>query len=238
MPKDYLKDFRKKRKYAFDVRYDPLSIAADRRGFAVNILHEKFKKKMEHWRIENVAVKILDDLNKPLKQLIISHLNSVLIYEDPDTMEEFFDDTKRFIESIYEIYSEGLGNIKRIGVRFVSIFEFKNYSNFDEVFKRVMEIYFSPKLPLSISPIDCRAVLNHEFGQIELGPVKKDELFVKESFIKPDINVPDVGFAVDVDSFAKDIKSNNSSDLCDAFKKVFELSQATEHELVNAFIVE
>ncbi len=238
MPKDFLRDYRKKSKYVFEVRYDPLSIAADRRGFAINNLHKKFQKKMGHWQILNVAVKILDDLNKPLKQLIISHLNSILIYEDPDTMEEFFDDTKRFIESIYEIYSEGLGNIKRIGVRFTSIFEFKDYSNFDEVFKRVMESYFSPKLPLSINPIDCRAVLNHEFGQIDLGPVKKDELFVKDSFIKSDVNVPDVGLGVDIDSFVKDIKANNSSELFEAFKKVFELSQATEQELVTDFLGE
>ncbi len=46
MPKDFFKDNRKKSKYSFEVRYDPLSIAADKRGLAVNILHKKFQKKM------------------------------------------------------------------------------------------------------------------------------------------------------------------------------------------------
>lgn len=234
MAKDEYRKFRKKSRFILEVRYEPLLQAFDSRGRLLETLHPIFKKKMEHWRIENVAVHLADDFKEPSKQISVDHLRSLIIYEDPDSLEEFHNDAKRFIKKLYELFPEGMKNIKRLGVRFISIFDLPEFKDYKDIFQKIMATFFSPNLPYSLKFNDCRAVLTHETGTINVGPVKSDENWVKEIFSKPEENVPPAGFGLDIDSYAKTLECNSSTDLAGSYKTVFGLTVASEIETLQS----
>ena len=74
----------------------------------------------------------------------------------------------------------------------------------------------------------------HENGAINVGPVKEDEIWVKQSFLLPDRNTPSFGLGVDVDSYATSLKFGSDSLIAKNINAVFELTKATESEVVNS----
>ena len=234
MAKDELGKYRSKSRFVLEVRYEPLLQAFDRRGVLLETLHPIFKKKMGHWRSENVAVHLADDFKSPSKQITVDHLRSIIVYEDPGSLEEFHNDADKFLKNVKLVFPEGLVNIKRLGVRFINIFEMPSYGSYDEVFNKCLKTFFAPNLPLSLKFNDCGAILEHDSGRISVGPTKQDENWAKEMFSKNEDNVPKFGFGVDVDSYAKEVKCNSTSDLITSFKTVFGLTLAAENELVQA----
>jgi len=234
MAKDEIGKFRVKSKFILEARYEPLLQAFDRRGKILETLHPLFKKKMEHWRTENVAVHLADDFKSPSKQITVDHLRSLFIYEDPGSLEEFNNDAERFLRKLHEVYPEGLNTIKRLGVRFISIFELPDYKEYKDVFKKIMETFFSPNIPLTLHLTDCRAVLEHEAGTINVGPVKQEENWVKEMFSRWEDGIPKIGFGVDIDSCAKNVEISSASELTSTYKSVFNLTVAAENETVQA----
>lgn len=234
MAKDEYGKYRSKSRFILEMRYEPLLQAFDRRGKLLETLHPIFKKKMEHWRSENVAVHLADDFKSPSKQITVDHLRSLIIYEDPGSLEEFYNDAEKLIKNVNLVFPEGLINIKRMGVRFISIFELPGYESYEEVFKKFMETFFLPSLPLSLKFKDCSAILEHDSGRVNVGPAKQDENWVKEMFSKNEDNVPKFGFGVDIDSYAKEVECKSPSDLVSSYKTVFGLTVAVENELVQA----
>lgn len=234
MAKDKFGKNRSKSRFILEIRYEPLLQAFDRRGKLLETLHPIFKKKMEHWRTENVAVHLADDFKSPSKQITVDHLRSLIIYEDPGSLEEFANDADKFIRKLHEVFPDGLTNIKRLGVRFISIYELPSYDTYEDVLTKVMKTFFVAQLPLSLKFKDCNATFEHESGRINVGPAKQDENWVKQMFSRNEENIPKFGFGVDIDSYAKEVECNSSTNLISSYKTVFGLTVASENELIQA----
>jgi hypothetical protein len=234
MAKDEFGKHRSKSRFVLEIRYEPLIQAFDRRGALLEKLLQNFRKKMEHWRTENVAVHLADDFNSPSKQITVDHLRSLIIYEDPGSLEEFLNDSERFIRIVSEVFPGKLTRVKRIGVRFISVFELPGYGTYEDVFTKFMQTFFASQLPSSLRFKDCSIVLEHESGRIGAGPAKQDENWVKGIFSKSEENMPKFGFGIDIDSYAKEVECSSQENLVASFKTVFDLTVATENELIQA----
>ena len=125
---------------------------------------------------QNVAVHMADNFDSPTKQISIDHLRTLIIYEDPDTVEEFKNDCKKLIKGLYEVFPKGVSEIKRVGIRFISIFSLPGFSSFQDVFKKIKSTFFKDNIGLSLTIIDCLVSLKHDHGNIILGPVNKKSL--------------------------------------------------------------
>lgn len=236
MSKDEIGKYRSKSRFIFELRYDPILGAFDKRGLILETINSLFKKKIGHWKVENIAVHFANDFTTPTKQISIDHLKSLIIYEDPDSLEEFYNDADRLLKALVKIFPNDIKIITRIGMRFINIFEFPGYNNFTEVHKKIKETYLIQDLPLSLNIKDCRIVLEHETGTINIGPAKENEKWTQQMFADNNNKIPKFGFGIDIDSYAKDIECPQKSDLFNALRTTFDLTIATENEIAKSFL--
>jgi hypothetical protein len=73
---------------------------------------------------------------------------------------------------------------------------------------------------------------------LNIGPIKKDEAWVKQTFSQPERNVPLFGFGIDIDSHATSIEIARESDIPRSISAIFDLTKATESEVVSSFMEE
>ncbi|WP_031434874.1 hypothetical protein [Methylomarinum vadi] len=73
---------------------------------------------------------------------------------------------------------------------------------------------------------------------IALGPIKEDEAWVKQTFSLPEKNVPSFGLGVDIDSHASNIEIASDSQIAKSISAIFDLTKATESEVVTSFMEE
>lgn len=235
MAKDELSKLRQKKRLVFEVRYDPIIKTFDQRGKILDALFSKFKAKAPLWRVSNVEIQIMDDLNLPLRYFSVDHLTSRIVYEDPGTIQEFYDDTTRFIESLYDVFQTDLMELNRVGVRFVSIFQLPRLKSFQEVLEKIKTIFYNQNLPVSINLTDCKTTLKHDAGHIMIGPVRKDEDWVNQTFTLLNQNIPQFGLGVDIDSFVTNVRCNDQNQIHEIFSSVYQLTTATEREIILPF---
>jgi len=238
MPSDDLRKCRKKHRYAFEFRYPPLIQAFDRRGKILENIHPSFINKIPHWDTKNVAVHFKNILEgAPTRQIFIDHHRTFLTYENDTTdvsFDEFYQDSKKLINKFFTVFPDNIENIKRVGVRLTSMFETRNFNNYADVIRKVKGTFFTNTFPMSKKITDFHISFKHEFGFILIGPVIKDDEWLKNTFTNTDTgNIPDYGLALDVDSFLKDISPH---DLEKVFVDVFNASIEIEKEFVASII--
>lgn len=238
MAKDDLLDFRAKKKYVFEWRYQPILESFDKRGLLLQKLNNTFKQKISHWKVSNIEVQLMDEPGRPSKIISADHKTSRMIYEDPGSLHEFNDDAKKFITILYETYGERSLDIIRVGVRFQSIFTFPKYKTFETILCKLREVFINPSCPLTINISDCQFIFNHESGHILIGPVRNEEQWIMENFLIPDKHAPAVGLGVDIDSFALQTSISSSDDLYNIFSTVEQLTLTAEKEIIMPFITE
>lgn len=234
MAKDKLVRHRAKSRLILELRYPPLLQAFDKRGALLEALSNQFKHKMDDWHTDNVTVNLFDDRTAPRHQISVDHRHCVLAYEDPGTIQEFYDDGKRLIQLLDKIFPSHWNAIDRIGVRFISILRDDSFASFTSINEKVMNTFFIPRVPLSLTITDCQAVLEHETGRVCIGPVRKGEAWALSMFTLPDTKVPDIGFGVDVDSYVSNPKIESTSEIVKLFYTVFEQTVLTEQEVATA----
>jgi hypothetical protein len=232
MGSDKFNDFRKVAKYILEIRYQPLTQIFDRRGKALESIHNPFKSKMPQWRMQNPDITISDNFEKETKQLAMTHLRSSIVYTNPATQQEFIDDAKKFLNLFSDTFPE-LSSLRRIGFRSISIFTRNDINSFDYAFNKIKSSFLHPSLPSSLSFNDCRVSLNHSNGMINIGPTKNTEPWVTENFPNSSESIPDFGYGIDIDSFAIDLQIKNTQDLLNAFTAVTELTFSSEIEVLE-----
>lgn len=193
---------------------------------------------MKFWRTGYVEVQMADDFDRPLKQASIDHVRSVIVYEDPGSLEEFYNDARHFLELLYQVFPTELRVISRVGVRSISVLEATGCSDFKGAFDRVMASFFSAQSHLELRITDCQAILDHEAGKVVVGPVREGQLWLKQSFSVPDRNVPPIGFGVDIDSFKTDAACESSAEASKVFSDVLNMTLSTEDQVAALLIVE
>lgn len=234
MSKDELQSHRSNFRFIFELRYDPLVQLFDKKGMLLKSLIKKFGSKLKIWKMQGEELFLIDNNEIPLKQMFISHQRCSLNYENVDSLQEFCDDAINLTRELNEIFPEK-NNILRLGIRFISILKTQGYSDFNAVHKKVLETFFVEKLPFSIPITDCKAIFTHETGTIHIGPVKRDEQWVKQNFFDGHISI-DFGIGIDVDSYAKNLGELNFLEISTAFNSVLNLTLASEKEMVSSVI--
>lgn len=230
---DVFKDRRKKVRYILELRYPPLVNIFDKRGEILNKIHPIFKSKMEHWRVLNSQVIIADSFSDIItKQLAVGHIKSSISYEDPSTLQEYIDDSHRFLKELKKIFPELIG-LSRLGFRIISILEDKNSNNFQDIRDKIKNRFLAKPFPSKIDFNDLRITLTGEQFNITIGPVKEGEDWIKNVFSSPFKEILEFGIGIDVDSYVKDIDCSNERDLINAINKIQALSLAIESDLIK-----
>jgi hypothetical protein len=233
--KDPLNESRIKSKFILEIRYPPLVTIFDKRGKILENIYPHFKMKAKHWNVDNAQVLITDDLGKNSRQFIINHLKASITYEDSNSRSEFIDDCINFIKLLYEVFPE-INTLNRIGFRSICIFRNKNAKTFSDVFSSIKSKFISPTLPLKLNYNDFNLNFTHETCNVHIGPVKEGEDWIKTYFIHTDKNIPKFGIGFDIDSFAKDLSSKNSTDFISAFDALNDLSTSVESEMLSGLV--
>jgi len=232
--KDNLKDIRKKVKYVLELRYPPLVNVFDKRSEILNKIHPIFKSKMEHWIVQNSQVIIANSFSIMTKQLAVGHLKSSISYEDPSTLQEYIDDSHRFLNELKKVFPELVG-LSRLGFRIISILEDKKSKNFREVSDKIRNQFLANPFPSKINFNDLKIILTGEQFNLSIGPIKKGEDWIKSIFSNSLEGIPEFGIGIDVDSYVKDIDCSNERDLINAINKIQILSFSIETDLIQSF---
>lgn len=236
MAADAIHDRRIKSRMTMEMRYEPAIHAFDRRGEILDVVHSAFRSKMEHWRVQNVEVVMADDFETTTRIAQISHLRSSISYEDPNTRQEFIDDSLRFIDCMCRVFPEGLGTIKRLGFRSLSVLSWQECRSVDCCYELVRSKFLSPELPLSLSFTDCGVILQNESTRVYVGPFQKDEDWARQTFSRPSVNVPEFGIGLDVDCYALALSYGSSGDLRKAARALQDLALAVETEVCGGLL--
>jgi len=233
--KDNLKDIRKKVKYILELRYPPLVNVFDKKGEILNKIFPIFKSKMEQWRVQDSQVIIADSFSIMTKQLAIGHLKSSISYEDPSTLQQYIDDSHRFLKELKKFFPE-LAEVSRLGFRVISIFEDRGSKNFQDISNKIRNKFLANPFPSKIDFNDLRIVLTGEQFNLTIGPVKKREDWIINVFSNPLEGTPEFGIGIDVDSYVKDIDCSNEQDLVNALIKIQTLSFLIEKDLIQGVL--
>lgn len=232
---DKFKDYRKACKYVMELRYPPIVQSFDRRGRILEVIHSQFKSKIEHWRVQNVQVHMYDNETNPLKQIVISHKQCSIIYNNPVTQQEFIDDANNFLRKFYSVFPE-MNMVSRLGFRTISAFSAKEKMDFVDVYAKVSKQLLNNLIPSTLDFIDFRVQLNHSNGIIQIGPFKKEEEWVSFNFGEVGDDFPENGYAIDIDSFDTGIEIKADSDLIRAFSILREITFNCENEFMKDLI--
>lgn len=234
MSKDILTKVRKKNKFIFEIKYQGMTKLIDNRGKIITELTEEFKNKVSHWRLNNLKIEVLDDLNDPLRILNVDHLSSRLMYEDAGSIEEFKNDSKKFIKKLYNFFYGDLNKISRIGIRFNCIYSNDGFASYEDVQTKINEIFLNPQFSLSIKPSDISIKLAHSNGFFVIIPFSKEDPLIDTPF-QSESNIPAYGLFLDIDSYATDIECPTPEKLYDAFLKVANVTIELEKEILGKF---
>ncbi len=211
--------------------------AFDRRGQILETIHQPFKSKMEHWRVQNVEVTMADDFDHASRAITVSHLRSAITYEDPDSHQEFLDDSRKFLELLHETFPTDLGNIARMGFRSLSVLKWDDRcKSYEDCNSLIRDKFFNPTLPLSLQFDDCGAILMNDSTRVYIGPFKKGEDWEKKSFARPVETDQEFGIGLDVDCYATKLKCDSVIELKKACRTLQDLSLAVESEIVEGLL--
>jgi len=235
---DQIAKSRVKSRHIFEVRYTPLHQIFDSKGKLIEAIEKDFKEKLPHWRLQNVPVQFSDDFDSPKKQIHADHLRTSFLYEDPGSISEFYDDSKKYFKIFFSVFPDAFSKIKRVGHRRISVFSLPGMKSYDDCLSLIISTFYSGNTKLSFKFSDCRFTFVHELGQATIGPVKKGEPWLKEFFSLPELNVPNFGIGLDVDSAAINPKLSDLESFRSTASAASALSDKIEEEVFRSFKAE
>lgn len=218
------------RKIIIELRYDPKPIFLDVKGSLIQKIESLKLFPESHWGIGESAVKLSDSNKNELERNRIHvELNRLSFLSTKiDSINDYY---SKF-ESIHKVAKEVLGEfeISRIGCRIQGSYKCKS-TDFKELLSN-FEKSFPNKLFLEHFPVkDLRFQVNYQNGMYHVGPVGKNDPFLRNEFTHPDRN-ENVGIGLDTDNFllrTSSDKLNGTSKI----KDVFTASLAVEKSMVE-----
>lgn len=227
--KDNIKgEFIKNRKLIIEVRYSPNPKILDERGALINKLVDSNIISNPHWELGGANITVSDkaDQKQSRKKIFIDIHRMSYISTSQDTNASFF----ASFEKAYKVFKETISdfNIKRIGCRVQGTYSCasKEYKTIIEKFKA----HFPSQFLLEEFPAqDLRFQLVYQNGMYNIGPVHKDDQFLKQEF-SFDEKIEHIGFGIDTDNYM--LKENSEQIIKDSsIKDVFMTSLSVEKSL-------
>lgn len=229
--KDNIKrEFIKNRKLIIEVRYSPNPRILDERGALINKIVDSNIILNPHWELGGANITVSDkaDQKQSRKRVFIDINRMSYISTSKDTNASFF----AAFEKAYKAFKETINdfNITRIGCRVQGTYSCtsKEYETIIDKFKT----HFPSQFLLEEFPAqDLRFQLVYQNGMYHIGPIRKDDQFLKQEFSFDD-RVEHIGFGIDTDNYVLKEKSDQSIK-DSAIKDVFMTSLSVEKSLFD-----
>lgn len=216
------------RKIVIEVRYEPNPTVIDSRGTLVKKLIDSNLIANAQWELGIGEIKITDSLNANVsRQLIYADLHRLtIISSKKETNESFF----HFVEKVFNIFKVVITTftIIRIGCRIQGTYQAKS-TDYAQIVNGFKNLFPSQILLEDYNIKDLRFQLNYQNGQYNIGPVSKEDPFIKTEFPFDDAS-KNTGFAIDTDNFV--IRSKEKEKINDSvIKDVYITSLSIEKSL-------
>lgn len=218
------------RKIVIEIRYEPNPSVIDSRGSLVKKLVEAKLIPDAQWELGIGEIKLSDSLKvNESRQLIYADLHRLtLISSKKDSNVSFF----HFAEKAFKIFKEVIPSytIIRIGCRIQGTYQSKS-NDYTQIINNFKALFPSQFLLEDFNIKDLRFQLVYQNGQYHIGPVNKEDGFVKTEFPFDDAS-KNIGFAIDTDNYI--IRSKEKEVINDSvIKNVYITSLSVEKSLFD-----
>lgn len=224
---------RRKVRAIAEVRYPAVAAIFDIRGRLIREIHPIIGDHFPRWETDPGGVHFSDDLSKPTREFVISLKRTAVIIEDPDSVQEFVDETKKYLGLMYGQVGKDIGLVSRVGVRLTEICSPQDARTHGDVIDRVTEGFVRIPDDLTVGLMGASLRVTHESGYFYVGSVKQGDPWVQQAFRDPGQNVPEFGIALDIDSYANDLEVGSADHLIKAFEAVFMVTKSVEEGLLR-----
>jgi hypothetical protein len=230
--KDPVERKRRKRRFIVEIRYPIVPEFLDLRGRLIGKIHPQIDKTFKNWQADLDSVLFTDDLKEPRAEFYLDTRRTSVVFEDPPSVSSFLDEAKRLLGFAYDQFGGHVRILARVGVRFIEVVD-SPAQDYEALVAMVLDKFHKQLVGLPLEYTDSQVILVHKYGRYAIGPTKKGDQWLKQVFKDPASNVPDFGFAVDVDSFAQDVAIRSKADLIAACYNVLRLTTALEESLLR-----
>lgn len=181
------------------------------------------------WEISNNVLTIRNNQEKENASdfFAVSYNKIHFISDKIDSLEAFYGKFKKMYDVVRLVIKDL--NIYRIGCRIIGTYKTKE-TNYVKILSNFKSLFPNSFLLTNYPMKDMLFRMNYENGMYQIGPINKDDDFVRKEF--PDNKAENhVGFAIDTDNYlTNDIRELDKPEL---IKDVFELSLSVEKELFD-----
>lgn len=224
---------RKKIRAIAEIRYPAAPKLLDMRGKIIEEIHPEIQDYFKHWKTDIGTVTFSNNQEIQVGEFVISLKRTALIIEDIGSSQEFLDKTKKYFKLMYRVFGNEVERLTRVGVRFVEICTLPGENKFDDMLDRISSKFLNLPDDLAIQQTDNLVKVVHKNGFFQIGPVKKEEAWVKQVFADIDRNIPEAGVGLDIDSYSTDIEVTSEQQLLTAINAVFKVTKSVEESLLN-----
>lgn len=230
---DYSKDFRKKNKFVFELRYRPFLKLLDKKGEMIKQFSDKIGDLCPSWQVLNSDIVFSDNLELPKFEFVIGLKRMSVLVEDISTFEYFLNNVQKLVKIFYEI-SE-INSFSRIGCRIISLYEDVKEVSYDGYIKKIEEKFLQDPLKLGLSHTDLLVRVVHKNGFYQIGPVKRNEPWIQQNFkdLKDEKKIPKNGVGFDIDSFGTEFSVKKENELIKKMESTINLSKSIEDALIK-----
>lgn len=216
------------RKIIIEIRYSANPLIIDKRGELLNKLNQKNIIPNSHWELGTGEVKIFDNSNQEdARTVLFVDLKKLSIISTKiSSNDSFF----QLIDKTYKILKEVVGDldILRIGCRIIGTYKAKS-KDYSTILQGFKNMFPSQLLLEDFTVKDLRLQLNYQNGMYHIGPINKNDEFLKNQFPYTECDNT-IGFAIDTDNFM--LKPSSGIKITDSnIKDVFITSLSVEKSL-------
>ncbi|MGD9706665.1 MAG: hypothetical protein AB7V07_03205 [Candidatus Delongbacteria bacterium] len=205
------------RKIIMEIRYEPNLDFIDRRGNFLSNLKKEEIIKNSHWALGLNDIKLYDTKEpQNNRKLIYCDINRLSMssskIETNASFSHFFDKTHSIFKTMFSECK-----IIRIGCRIQGTYKCKNtdYLKIVENFKLLFpQQFFLDDFEIK----DMKYNLIYQNGQYHIGPINKDDGFIKSNFSYDEADMT-VGFGIDTDNYmVKDLEYLDEKSMLDVYR--------------------
>ncbi len=231
---DFAKKFRKKNRFIFELRYQPLLPILDVKGKIIDDFHKKVSTKFPIWQLIGSDVLFTESSEKPKNEFFIGLRRMSVIFEDISTYESYYNDVMNFSKYFYEYFK--LNTFERIGFRIISTYHSDRLNDFSSYVKLIENKFLKDPLSLGLTHKDLFIKIDHSNGFYIIGPIKQNEPWIMTNFKDTsDLSViPKYGLGLDIDSFGLDVSVNNEKSFVSKIDSTIKLSKSIEDALIKS----
>jgi hypothetical protein len=233
---DPVRIHRRKTRFIVELRYEAVPQFFDMRGRIIGELHLLLKKQFPHWRVSDEQILFAGDVAVPRDQFIISTKRTMFVLEDPPSLEDFVTRAEPLLRASHNYLGKWWPAVARLGVRFLEVVR-TPHATHQATRVALLDAFHKNPLALPLTFTDSQAVLVHDRGRLGIGPTKLGDEWIAQVFQDSKANVPDIGIAVDVDSFEKSFEVATPEVLCQVFRSVLDLTMTVEAAALRALKV-